>query len=147
MIINVFIFCSPLGPLSLTITLHFDFIYPFLCLFDFPFVSVCLSVCLSVWCVYLFKSIGLSPQDLAQLMSVGETIGSLGTMAADVTKGLSSEFIEREMELLSAIMDGKAIEHHLEPSYYKALCNAVENHNRVSDSGDDEVVVVGAEDV
>ena len=70
-------------------------------------------------------------------MSVGEAIGDMGTMASDITKGFSSDFIEREIELLSAIMDGKAIEHHLEPSYYKALCYAADNHNRLNDDDDD----------
>ena len=34
------------------------------------------------------------------------------------------------MELLNAIIDGKAIEHHLEPSYYKALKNVIESNRR-----------------
>lgn len=72
------------------------------------------------------QATGLSAQGLAQLMSVGETVSGLGLMASDMTKGLTSDFIEREMALLAAIMDGKAIEHHLEPSYYKALSKAAD---------------------
>ena len=74
------------------------------------------------------QATGLSAQGLAQLMSVGETVSGLGLMASDMTKGLTSDFIEREMALLAAIMDGKAIEHHLEPSYYKALSKAADLH-------------------
>jgi hypothetical protein len=74
------------------------------------------------------QATGLSAQGLAQLMSVGETVSGLGLMASDMTKGLTADFIEREMALLAAIMDGKAIEHHLEPSYYKALCKAADIH-------------------
>jgi hypothetical protein len=72
------------------------------------------------------QATGLSAQGLAQLMSVGETVSGLSLMASDMTKGLTADFIEREMALLAAIMDGKAIEHHLEPSYYKALCKAAD---------------------
>ena len=33
----------------------------------------------------------------------------------------------REKELLSSIMSGNALEHHLEPSYYAALDQALKN--------------------
>lgn len=72
------------------------------------------------------QATGLSAQGLAQLMSVGETVSGLSLIASDMTKGLTSDFIAREMALLAAIMDGKAIEHHLEPSYYKALSKAAD---------------------
>ena len=72
------------------------------------------------------QATGLNAQGLAQLMSVGETVSGLSLMASDMTKGLTADFIEREMALLAAIMDGKAIEHHLEPSYYKALSKAAD---------------------
>ena len=111
-------------------------------------VTVYLSICLSI-CLTLIHILGLSSQDLSQLMSVGEAIGDMGTMAADITKGFSTDFIEREIELLSAIMDGKAIEHHLEPSYYKALCYAADNHNKDDDDDvdvDDEILEFSIED-
>ena len=57
-------------------------------------------------------------------------MNDFSSLASDITKGLTSEFIEREMELLNAIIDGKAIEHHLEPSYYKALKNVIESYMR-----------------
>jgi hypothetical protein len=71
----------------------------------------------------LMSAGGLS-DGLAQIMSVGENINNISVMAADMKKGLATEFIEREMEMLDAIINGKAIEHHLEPSYYKALKKA-----------------------
>ena len=74
------------------------------------------------------QATGLSEDDLLQLMKVGEAVSGITSMATDITKGLTSEFIEREMELLTAIMDGKAVEHHLEPSYYKALSAVVDIH-------------------
>ena len=74
------------------------------------------------------QATGLSEDDLLQLMKVGEAMSGMTSMATDITKGLTSEFIEREMELLTAIMDGKAVEHHLEPSYYKALSAVVDIH-------------------
>ena len=51
---------------------------------------------------------------------------SVGDAAADVSLGIDDRFIEREMEMLSAILNGKALDHHLEPSYFIALQKAVE---------------------
>lgn len=38
----------------------------------------------------------------------------------------SEKFIDREMKLLQSILDGKALEHHLEPSYYIALNKVID---------------------
>jgi hypothetical protein len=51
---------------------------------------------------------------------------SVGGVAPDVSIGIDDRFIEREMEILSSILSGKALEHHLEPSYFIGLQKAVE---------------------
>jgi hypothetical protein len=61
---------------------------------------------------------GLSEEGATQLLS-------LYSFVIDVSGGLESSFVERELNLLSAIVDGTALEHHLEPSYYDALAGAV----------------------
>ena len=58
----------------------------------------------------------------------------MSAAASDITKGFTAEFIEREMELLRAIIDGKAIEHHLEPSYYKSLSYVTEKFKEMREN-------------
>ena len=72
-----------------------------------------------------YQATGLSAAGLSQLLSVGDTVNEFHLMASDISKGLTPEFIKREKELFAAILDGKAIEDHLEPSYFKAISKAV----------------------
>ena len=72
-----------------------------------------------------YQATGLSAAGLSQLLSVGDTVNEFHLMASDISKGLTPEFIKREKELFAAILDGKAIEDHLEPSYFKAISTAV----------------------
>lgn len=72
-----------------------------------------------------YQATGLSAAGLSQLLSVGDTVNEFHLMATDISKGLTPEFIKREKELFAAILDGKAIEDHLEPSYFKAISTAV----------------------
>ena len=44
-----------------------------------------------------------------------------------MSKGFESSFIDRELGILNAIIDGRALEHHLEPSYFRALEKAILN--------------------
>jgi len=48
-------------------------------------------------------------------------------IASDMSKGFESSFIDRELGILNAIIDGRALEHHLEPSYFRALEKAILN--------------------
>jgi hypothetical protein len=41
-----------------------------------------------------------------------------------VTVGIDPAFFERELDLMHSIQSGNAIQHHLEPMYYKAMCLA-----------------------
>ena len=41
-------------------------------------------------------------------------------------QGLKVIFIERELKLLGSIFSEKALDHHLEPSYYAALKKAID---------------------
>lgn len=50
---------------------------------------------------------------------------SLNINSVPIPGGITTElFLKQELDLLSAIMDGRALEHHLEPSYYSALTKA-----------------------
>ena len=40
-----------------------------------------------------------------------------------------TEFIQQELRLWDTIRDGSALSHHLEPSYYLALANAINNNS------------------
>jgi hypothetical protein len=51
----------------------------------------------------------------------------------------ASVFLDRELALLQSIVGGKAVEHHLEPSYYEALANAAANMNRSAAALDEAV--------
>jgi hypothetical protein len=66
------------------------------------------------------------------------SVESLSGVAADVSRGFEGKFVEREMQLLSAILNGKALEHHLEPSYFKALQKAVLRDSSGGDNTDRE---------
>lgn len=86
-----------------------------------------------------YQATGLSAAGLSQLLSVGDTVNEFQLMATDISKGLTPEFIKREKELFAAILDGKAIEDHLEPSYFKAISKAVLSALEIQDSeGNDE---------
>jgi hypothetical protein len=85
-----------------------------------------------------YQATGLSAAGLSQLLSVGDTVNEFHLMATDISKGLTPEFIKREKELFAAILDGKAIEDHLEPSYFKAISKAVLSALDIQDSEEDE---------
>jgi len=63
---------------------------------------------------------GLGEDGFNQLVSIYNT-------ASDISKGLDSSFIDREIGILNAIVDGRALEHHLEPAYFFALEKAILN--------------------
>lgn len=57
---------------------------------------------------------------------------SMYNIASDMSKGFESSFIDRELAILNALIDGRALEHHLEPSYFKALEKAILNKNNTN---------------
>jgi hypothetical protein len=79
---------------------------------------------------------GLSDKDLAELLTAGgemlTALGDLGSAAADVSRGLEQGFVEGERQLLQAILNGTALEHHLEPSYFVALQKALEDQKNAA---------------
>lgn len=85
-----------------------------------------------------YQATGLSAAGLSQLLSVGDTVNEFHLMATDISKGLTPEFIKREKELFAAILDGKAIEDHLEPSYFKAISKAVLSALDIQDSEEEK---------
>jgi hypothetical protein len=72
---------------------------------------------------------GLGEDGFSQLISIYN-------IASDISKGIESSFIERELGILNAIIDGRALEHHLEPSYYKALEKAIQYNNTITKQND-----------
>ena len=53
---------------------------------------------------------------------------------------LDPDFLERELGMLQALVDKRAIEHHLEPSYFNALLAVLgEYHELVEGQGEEEV--------
>ena len=73
---------------------------------------------------------GLDDEGLAELLAAGgealAALGGLGSAAADLSRGLDPAFVDRERRLLGSLLDGTALEHHLEPSYFTALRTAVD---------------------
>ena len=77
------------------------------------------------------EATGLSDRALVELLTAGgdmlSALGGLGSAAADVSRGLEPGFVEGERQLLQAILNGTALEHHLEPSYFTALQKALDD--------------------
>ena len=77
------------------------------------------------------EATGLSDKALVELLTAGgdmlSALGGLGSAAADVSRGLEQGFVEGERQLLQAILNGTALEHHLEPSYFAALQKALDD--------------------
>jgi hypothetical protein len=60
-----------------------------------------------------------SPPDSPTQGGSEDMVGALDTPKR--LFGFGNKFIDREIQILNAIWDGRALEHHLEPSYYLAL--------------------------
>lgn len=59
----------------------------------------------------------LSSPSFPSLTNATSLVSSMITSAIEPEKS----FIDKEVKLLQSILDGRALEHHLEPSYYQAL--------------------------
>lgn len=55
---------------------------------------------------------------------------NLYNIASDISKGFDSSFVEREIGILNAIMDGSALDHHLEPAYFSSIEKALDHHDQ-----------------
>lgn len=75
----------------------------------------------------LMTQVGLSDDTLSQVLAVADSLGEL-------PGGLDSSFVEKEMRLMSAILDGSALNHHLEPFYYHALIESLNQEQNTSSS-------------
>ena len=62
----------------------------------------------------VLEAAGIGKQEMDKLDGLYKT-------AATVSGGVQQEFVERELSLLASILDQRAIEHHLEPSYFRSL--------------------------
>jgi hypothetical protein len=60
------------------------------------------------------------------LVDLEEAMASSRALVADVLGGVDPGFVDRELMLLRSIFEGRALEHHLEPSYFLALSNVIE---------------------
>lgn len=62
----------------------------------------------------VLQAAGVGEEDLRQL-------DGLFLAARELSGGVQRQFIDRELEMLASILDSRALEHHLEPSYFEAL--------------------------
>ena len=68
----------------------------------------------------LLEVAGLGKEDLQQ-------ISGLYTTIKDISSGMDPQFVQRELELLDSILDARAVEHHLEPSYFCSIRDLISN--------------------
>lgn len=66
------------------------------------------------------KSLYKSAEGLVSLPDVSTVPQQLSSAVASFLEPETS-FIDKEVKLLQSILDGRALEHHMEPSYYDAL--------------------------
>ena len=64
--------------------------------------------------------------------SIAERVKQVGDNPFEAVSmlGLDADFVQSELRLAESLANGKAVEHHLEPSYYTAMTkalNALEN--------------------
>mmetsp|Transcript_25159 Transcript_25159/g.51130 ORF Transcript_25159/g.51130 Transcript_25159/m.51130 type:complete len:338 (+) Transcript_25159:679-1692(+) len=57
-------------------------------------------------------------------------ISSASALDALSLVGLDVEFVQAELRMIESIRTGTAIEHHLEPFYYSAMCSALDGWQR-----------------
>ena len=62
----------------------------------------------------LLEVAGLGKEEIQQ-------IGGMYTVIKDISSGMDPQFVQRELELLDSILDTRAVEHHLEPSYFSSI--------------------------
>ena len=58
---------------------------------------------------------------------IGELQKAISGLASDLQGGVDAAFVEREVKILRSILEGRALDHHLEGSYFKALKFVVES--------------------
>ena len=75
----------------------------------------------------LLEVAGLGKEDLQQISGLYATI-------KDISNGMDPQFVQRELELLDSISDARAIEHHLEPSYFCSIRDLISNRLGRSES-------------
>ena len=71
----------------------------------------------------LFEVVGLNKEDM-------QKIRDSYSMIRDLSSGMDPMFVQRELELLDSILDTRAVEHHLEPSYFSSIQNFFINEKR-----------------
>jgi len=60
----------------------------------------------------------------AAMDKMGERLDKASMAEAATIVGIDPAFVAREMSLLTSIKSGEAVQHHLEPAYYSAICLA-----------------------
>ena len=87
---------------------------------------------------WFFDSIfkGIESADLSGLygVDVEEIRTAVEAFIADIAGGIDEGFIERELAILRSIVDGRALDHHLEPSYFLALKKVVLSQSESDDA-------------
>ena len=59
--------------------------------------------------------------------SIAKRIGGMSAGEVLSVVGLNKDFVNSELELVESLAQGKAIEHHLEPSYFAAMTQALDS--------------------
>ena len=67
----------------------------------------------------ILEAVGIGHEEI-------EKIDGLYKIAASISGGVQPKFVEGELALLASILDQRAIEHHLEPSYFRSLSAIVD---------------------
>ena len=75
----------------------------------------------------LLEVAGLGKEEIQQ-------IGGMYTVIKDISSGMDPQFVQRELELLDSILDTRAVEHHLEPSYFSSIRNLLATRSGSNDT-------------
>lgn len=73
----------------------------------------------------VFESIETADLRGVSGVDIDEIRTAVEAFIADIAGGVDESFIERELSIFRSIIDGRALDHHLEPSYFLALKKVV----------------------
>ena len=72
----------------------------------------------------LLEVAGVGKEELQQ-------ISGLYTTIKDISSGMDPQFVQRELELLDSLLDARAVEHHLEPSYFCSIRDLFSKQSKI----------------
>lgn len=76
----------------------------------------------------LGSTLGLAMNEMSKASDdISKRMGSANALDAVNLIGLDKRFVESELRLMDSLRTGSALFHHLEPSYYAAMCCALDS--------------------